>query len=215
MIYTKKGIDVPFLKKFKKFITEQQKRGRRFVIVTGGGAVCRDYQRAAEKISKVGDKDLDWIGIKATKLNAELLRAVFGKLAYGQVIDNPAAKIKTAKKIIIGSGWLPGSSSDKDAVLLAKNFSAKLVVNLSNIDYVYDKDPKKFKNAQKIEKIPWKAFIKIVGAKWDPGNNSPFGPIASRLAAKAKIEAAILNGKNLINLKRFLEGKKFKGTIIY
>jgi uridylate kinase len=33
-------------------------------------------------------------------------------------------------------------STDFDAVMLAKNFGAKKVINLSNIDYAYDKDHK-------------------------------------------------------------------------
>ena len=36
-------INIKFLKKFKKLILKYLKRGFRFIIVTGGGKVCRVY----------------------------------------------------------------------------------------------------------------------------------------------------------------------------
>ncbi len=213
LISTKRGIDINFLRKFKKFILKNTKK-HRFVIVAGGGVLCRKYQEAAERLGDPEDRDLDWIGIRATKINAELLRSIFGSHAYEKIIHNPTEAVDTKKKIIIGSGWLPGFSSDKDAVLLAENFGAKLVVNLSNIDYVYTKDPKKHRDAKRIEEISWPEFKKIVGSKWEPGVNLPFDPIASRLAEKNGIQVVVLNGKKLDNLKKFLAGKKFKGTLI-
>lgn len=54
----------------------------------------------------------------------------------------------------------------------------------------------------------------MVGNKWSPGLNAPFDPIASKLAQVENIKVAIMNGKNLKNLENYLEGKKFKGTII-
>ena len=99
--------------------------------------------------------------------------------------------------------------------MLAKTYGAKEVINLSNIDYVYDKDPNKFKNAKKIERINWKDFRKnIVGYKWVPGENVPFDPIASRLAEKSSLKVVIMNGKNLTEVKKALEGGEFKGTIV-
>ena len=62
--------------------------------------------------------------------------------------------------------------------------------------------------------ISWKEFRKIVGSKWDPGMNTPFDPVASALAEKLKLRVVVMNGKNLPNLKNFLIGKQFKGTVI-
>jgi uridylate kinase len=154
------------------------------------------------------------MGIAVTKVNAELVRIIFGDKAYEKVIYNPTLKIKTNKKIIIGSGWKPGCSSDMDAVLLAKNLKAKTVINLSNICYVYDKDPKKFKEAKPIKKMSWQELIKIVGGKWTPGLNAPFDPIAAKLCMKLGLEVVIMKGTDLVNLKNFLTGKRFQGTVI-
>ncbi|MBI2135663.1 UMP kinase [Candidatus Woesearchaeota archaeon] len=210
-------INTNFLSRFRNLILSYIKKSNRAVIVAGGGHVCRVYQNAAAKIlnpKNLSNLDLDWIGIKATKMNAELIRAIFSKEAYEKVIDNPTKKVNTSKKIIVGSGWLPNCSSDKDAVLLAKTYDAKTVVNLTNIDYVYDKDPRKFKDAKPLRQMSWKQMEKIVGSTWKPGANLPFDPVASKLASKLRLRVVIMNGTNLANFKNFLAGRKFKGTMI-
>lgn len=208
-------IDVKFLKKFKKIILNLIKSGYKIVIITGGGGLSRQYNQAAKKISKINDLNLDWLGIAATKLNAELLRVIFSQHAYPKVIDNPNYPItKAPNHLIIASGWKPGCSTDKDAVLWAKKFGAEQIINLTNIDFVYDKDPRKFPNAKPMKNIRWLDYRKIVGSKWSPRLSTPFDPIASKLAQKYKIKVIILNGRNLKNIVNYLRGKKFNGTII-
>ena len=207
-------IDVDFLKKFRKLILDYVKEGNKVVIITGGGKVCRRYIESAGKIADVKAIDNDWVGIMATRLNAELVRAIFSENAYEKVAVNPTKKVDSDKRIIIGCGWQPGCSSDMDAVLFAKNVKADTLVNLSNIEFVYDKDPNKFKNAKKLEKVSWKEFRKIVGDEWKAGMNLPFDPVASKEAEKIGLKVVIMKGTDLENFKSFLENKVFKGTVI-
>lgn len=206
-------VDIDFLRKFKKFILKWIKKGKKFVIFVGGGKIAREYQKAGKEL-KVKNKDLDWIGISATHLNATLLKSIFSKLAFEKVISDPREKINTKRKIIICGGWKPGRSTDFDAVLMAKNLNAKRVINLSNIDFVYDKDPQKFKDAKPLKKISFDNLLKIVGKKWKPGANLPFDPEATKLAKKEKIKIIILNGRNFKNLEKLFQGRKFQGTEI-
>lgn len=216
IIIPKTGFDVIFLKKFRELILSHVKKGTKFVLVVGGGGTCRQYQEALVKTVKTNDKNLDWLGIQSTWLNAEFVRMMFGEFAHKEIIKDPTKKIKTNKSIIIAGGWKPGWSTDMDAVLLAKNFGASEVINLSNIDYVYDKDPNKFKLAKKIEKTDWESFRKnVVGNKWNPGKNAPFDPIASREAEKLSLKVAILKGTNLKEVDNAILGDDFKGTLIY
>ena len=215
IIIPKTGFDTAFLKKFFALILNRVKAGDKFVLVIGGGATCRQYQNAAKEAANLSDAKLDWLGCASTWFNAEFVRMLLEKYSYERIIVNPTEKIKTNKPIIIAGAWKPGSSTDRSAVLFAKTFGAKEVINLSNIDYVFDKDPNKFSDAKKIEKISWSDFRKnIVGYKWVPGTNVPFDPTASGLAEKNKLTVKIVNGKNLVDVRKVLEGRKFKGTII-
>lgn len=208
------SIDVKFLNDFKELILEQVKNGKKFLIVTGGGKVCRRYQDAAKEVSNPSNEDLDWIGIASLKLNAELLRVTFGHYAGDRVIPNLSKKFDFDKPIVIGSAFEPGQSTDWDAVLAAENIGAKKMVNLSNTDYVYDSDPKKNPNAKKIEKISWIEYRDLIPKDWNPGLSTPFDPVASKEAERIGLEVVLMNGNNIENLKNYLDEKEFIGTVI-
>ena len=202
-----------FLKKFRQVIEKYIKKNYKFAIICGGGKLARTFQVIASKSSKLSNEELDWLGIHATKINAYIVKSIFGNSAETFITSNPTKKISLKKNILIASGWKPGWSTDYDAVLLAKKFKSVEVINMSNIDYVYDKDPKKFKNLKRIERINWNSYLKISGTKWRAGMNVPFDPIAAKEAQKSKIRVYII-GKNLKNLENLLNNKLFKGTTI-
>ncbi|MFA5135428.1 MAG: UMP kinase [Patescibacteria group bacterium] len=207
-------INTAYLKKFRSLVLRYVRAGHRFVIVTGGGDICRHYQHGASAVSHVSAADLDWIGIAATRLNAELVRSVFGPHAYGGVLGNPMRRVATAKRIIVGSGWRPGHSSDKDAVMLAKVYQAKTVINMSNIPYVYTADPRKSSTAKPIKRMSWGGLLKLTGSTWRPGAHVPFDPEASKLARKLGLRVVVCRGTDLKNLGSVITGKKFRGTVI-
>lgn len=198
------SIDVPFLKKFKKII---DKKRSKFYIVCGGGITARNYIKAASNFTK----DTDHVGIKATWINAELVKSMFSDV-HKHVLIKPK---KTKEKITIHGGNKPNRSSDYEAVEVGIFLKDAEVINLTNVDYVYDKNPKKDKNTKPFEKLSWDEYKKICGNKWIPGLSLPFDPIASKYAQKKGLRVVILNGKNLKNFDNYLSGKKFKGTIIH
>lgn len=207
-----KEINTVFLKAFKKTVSRYLNRYRFFIII-GGGKVCRNYQNALLEFG-ADNRDRDLIGIDVSRLNARIVKQAFGELAFSEIITNPTRKINTRKDIVVGAGWKPGWSTDYCSVILAKNLGIKNIINLSDIDYVYDKDPDKFKNAKPLKELNWKAFRKIVGNKWSPGLSMPFDPRASRDAEILKIKVIMLNGKKLERLENFLNNKPFVGTVI-
>jgi uridylate kinase len=197
------GIDVEFLKKFRRFVLDEINPpaggGRRFVIVAGGGKTCRVYQKAAGKVVKIKSDDLDWIGIASTKLNAELLRVLFQD---------------AGEKVLVEGGLKPGWSTDYIAVYLAQKHEAKEVIIAGDTPYVYEKDPRKFPKAKALPELSWAEYEKLIPKKWSPGLSSPVDPIATKLAKKLKLQVKVLKGTDLANFKKAVEGKKFKGTII-
>ena len=216
-------INVYLLKEFRDIILEfinenkeskhNNKQENRVVIICGGGNTAKKYMDAVKKFGSIDNKELDWIGIKSTKLNAEFIRVIFGKHAFG-VIDNPKNPITSDKKILIAAGYEPGCSTDMDAVLLAGTLEAKQVVNLSNIDYAYTKDPHLHKDALPIKETSWDKFFEIAGDTWSPRMNTPFDPVASRKAKELGLEVVILNGTKLDNFKNYLYDRDFVGTRI-
>jgi uridylate kinase len=209
------GVAVGFIKELRQLLLRRTALGDRFVLVCGGGQPARDYMAAVRELRpSVTDRELDVVGIAATSLNAHLVQAVLGPLAHAAVVSDPRVNLRVKAPIIVAAGWKPGCSTDKDAVLLAERFQATTVINLSNIPYVYDKDPKKYKSAKPIERMSWRDFGRAFGTKWSPGLNAPFDPVAAQLAKRSGIRAVIADGRDLKNLERILDDRAFRGTIL-
>lgn len=207
------SVDTAFLKAFKKVVDSYIKKGFKFVLICGGGKLARNYQDAAKKLGNVSDHDLDCIGIKATKLNAQVVKTLFEDSAEKVIVDDPTKPVNFKKPILVASGWKPGCSTDYDAVLLAKQLNISTIINMSNIDYVYDSDPRKNKNAKPLHEMSWSDFKQLVGDKWTAGLNAPFDPIAAKEASKNNYKVFII-GKDLNNFSKVLDEKEFKGTVI-
>lgn len=210
------NIDTIFLTNLKQFIDSQTALGRRFIIIAGGGRTARNYQDAAAAVSELNAEDLDWMGIHATRLNGHLLRTIFRDSAHRVMITNPDEILDVPKheKVVIASGYRPGSSTDLRAIQIAEKIGATKVINLSNIDYVYTSDPRTNPDAQKIETISWPDFRALIPEEWDPGLSSPFDPIAAKVAERDNIEVAIINGTRLDEVMKYLAQEPFVGTRI-
>lgn len=198
---------------------------RRIILVIGGGEPARSYQAAYRTTLAtvsagggvdlpVSDDALDWIGIAATRLNAQLVKQILGPLCPDDVVADPSGTIHFTGKVLVASGWKPGFSTDFDAVYLAERHGAKRVLNLSNIAKVYTADPRLHPEAKPIDSISWKDFQELVGTTWSPGANLPFDPVASARAAAAGIAVLCAAGKDLDNVFRILDGKTYSGTLI-
>jgi len=216
LLATKDGINTKFLRRLNTFVRKYIKRGKRFFLVAGGGVTARAYRDAGKDVvGGMTSDDLDWIGIHATRLNAHLLRTIFEDIAHPRIIENYDKKLRDWKEpLVIGAGWKPGWSTDYDAVILARDYGANLIINMSNIDWVYDKDPRLHKDAQAIEKLTWGELEKIVGTEWSPGINAPFDPIAAQLARKLRLTVIVANGENIENIENIIEGDAFDGTVV-
>jgi len=218
LIYPNGGIDTRFLTSLNRFVREQLavNKARQFFLIAGGGAIARHYRDAGEKVigHRLTRDDLDWLGIHATKMNAHLVRTIFRDIAHPYVIKHYEIIRKAEERIVVAAGWKPGWSTDYCSVMICEDYGIKEMVNLSNVDQVYDKDPKKFPGAVPLEKISWEDFRKMVGEVWIPGMNSPFDPIASKKAHELGVKVVVLNGNNFENLQNYFDGKPYVGTTI-
>ena len=207
-------INVNFLKNFRRLILKFLKKRFKFIIIVGGGRTCRLYQLAASKIVNLPNEDRDWLGIHATRLNAHLLRTIFRRVAYPVILDDPKKPLENDWKLLVAAGWRPGWSTDYIAVLLARRFKIKEIINAGDVSFVYDKDPDIYKNAEAFRKITWREYRKLVSLRWSPGLSTPFDPIAAKEAQKLKIRAIVIRGTDIKNFERLLSDKNFRGTMI-
>lgn len=218
LVVPQEGINVSFLKEFNAFIRSSISKNPdlQFFIVVGGGTIARNYRDAGEEVlgHELTHEDLDWLGIHATRLNAQLIRTIFRDIAHPHILKHYEIIRKVDESVVVAAGWKPGWSTDFCATLVCDDYSVTKIINMSNIDMVYDKDPKNFPDAKPIKKASWSEFRELVGDKWIPGMNAPFDPIAARNSQELGLTTVIVNGKNLDNMQSYMDGKEFVGTVI-
>lgn len=210
-IIVPKEVDYRFLKDFKKTILSI--KNRKIVICTGGGFTARDYISALKK-EKLNEYTLDLMGIEATRLNAKLLASFLQKCNQEIPITLESVKeLLNTHNLVVCGGLSSGQTSDGTTAQIADYLDADEMINITNVDGLYDKDPKKYKNAKFIPKLTHKEFMKIISkVKKVPGQHFVLDSLAAEIALKAGIKVIILKGMK--NLKNHITGKKFKGTVI-
>jgi len=209
-------INVGLLNNFKKIILKNSKKFK-FVIVTGGGVIARTYINALKKNNS--SKYLQGLsGIASTRLNARFLSYFFDKDPKEGIPHNMKQIKKFLKRNdVIFCGALkyePNETSDATSVKIANYLNAKFI-NITNVDGLYDKDPKKFKNAKFIKQISNKELLELVNKMtYQPGQHFIIDHGAARIIYKSKVKTVII-GKSPKNLDNLLNNKDFKGTIVY
>ncbi len=209
------NVDTTFLKQFKKVI-QKNTRKYLFIIVCGGGSVARKYINALKDLG-INEKFQSFSGISATRMNARFMNYIFGvNLEEGIPHTMKSLKKYTRKQDVVFCGALeykPKQTSDSTAASIAKKFKT-IFINLTNVSGLYNKNPKKFKNAKFISEISWKNFLKLSNKmKFKPGQHFVLDQKAAAIILKNKIKTYII-GKNPAQLDKLLNNKKFKGTII-
>lgn len=209
-----------YLNDLKKLLEKFIQKGKRFIIIVGGGKICRWYQEEALKLCNATNSDRNWIGAYVTRVNAEIVNSFFKPLSHDRAYYEFDKEITLEKSILIVGAWKPETSTNMDAVRMAEKFASSTLINLSNIDHVYDKDPKKFPDAKAYSKLTWPEYEKIIAYKLreskehQAGDNLPFDIFATEKAKTMNLQVIFTDGTNLNNLAKILEQKNFDGTTI-
>jgi len=205
---------------FKKYgdIINRISRKHKVIVVCGGGSTARTYQSIAKK-ANANNEMLDFIGIMATHINAATF-STFVKNSYlvkWKSLKEASKEVKKyfGKKVLVCAGYDVGCSTDFDSAYFASLINADLLINATNVDGIYDKDPKKFKDVKKFEKLSYNEFIKIISKNPQrPGEYRLFDLKAAKLLKKKKIKLIVIDGRDPKEIIRAVEGKH-SGTEVF
>lgn len=215
LIAPESGLDTDFLQSFQDMVRERIS-DRQFCIITGGGAICREYQEGLHELSDADDKTLDWMGIYMTRMHGQFIRLMFDDVAHQEVTLTPEATAQADAPVVVGAaGDTPGHSSDYEAVAVADAVGADHLINLSDTSYIYSADPDKDPEAEPLEQLSWQAYQNLIPDTWEPGLHTPFDPVSAAYARECNLEVAVMNGKPTDNVANYIDNKDFTGTTIY
>lgn len=209
------NLDIDFLRNFADSLIRLPQE-LKFGIVVGGGKLARNYIRALKKAG-VNDNILDEIGINATRMNALALSTFLpDSNSKIPVTVNDAAELSRIYRFTIMGGTEPGHTTDTVSMLLAERIGARTLINATSVDGVYTADPRKDREAKKIQRLGYDEAIKIalsesVGA----GPNVFMDLTALNIAKRSSIKVFVVNGKNISNFKDIIMDQNSDGTTIY
>ena len=209
-----------WLEDLAELVKEHISSGIRLGIVVGGGSPARESIQLVENI--INDVlALDRIGISATRLNASIIKEVFqnsGINVSNKIPDDIAQAVIMMEKydVVVMGGTLPGHTTDKVAIELAISTNSEKCIIATNVNKVYDKDPRKNENAKSFDEMSIHDLQKIVGpAKHaKAGASQVVDPVGVSLAVESNLTLNILDGRKVKNIKNAIEGNIFQGTIV-
>ncbi|MBR1601341.1 MAG: UMP kinase [Alphaproteobacteria bacterium] len=201
----KNGIDVEVIKKLASQIVELYQRKVQVCIVVGGG----NFFRGAKKAGAMMDRSIaDQIGMLATVMNAMALKAVlqemsipvkvFSGISVPQICDNytyrEASQALNNNNVLIFAGGTgsPYFTTDTGASLRAVEMHCDILMKATQVDGVYDSDPRVNPQAKRYDTI---TFSEVLAQHLDVLDMTA---VSMAEAADLPVMIFALNGENSI-----------------
>ena len=162
------GINGDILNSIAKEISDLHKTGVEVAVVVGGGNIHRGVAGATTGMDR---STSDYMGMMATVINClalqdclerggvytRLLSAIEMKEVAEPYIRRRAVRHLEKKRVVIfaaGTGN-PFFTTDTTAALRANEINADLIMKATKVDGIYDKDPMKFDDAVKFDRLSY------------------------------------------------------------
>lgn len=212
----KTGIDFDRVLEICSEIKEVASKGVEVAIVVGGGNFWRG--RSNQQMDRCTS---DYIGMLGTTMNALAIGDAFKQLNQDvrvqtgvemrqiaeYYIKDRAIKHLTKNRVVVfgcGTGS-PFFSTDTAAALRAAEVGAEAVLKATNVDGIYTKDPKKYDDAEKIDRI---TYLEVLNKKLNVMDTT-----ATSLCMDNNIPIIVFDINQKGNLKKLIDGKQI-GTIV-
>jgi uridylate kinase len=215
LLYDDEGkILVDRVRDYAAAIKSLVKDGHSLVVVVGGGIPARVFISAARELG-ANEAQCDWLGIKLARNNAELLCAGLGEIAYPKIVETLDELEVAAKlgKVVLMGGLVPGQSTNAVAAVAAESVNAEMLFNATNVDGVYDRDPKE-SGATRFDTITIAELKEVLsGGGTKAGEYKLFDPVAIRVVERSKIPTVIFDGRDPENITKVFRDFEI-GTLV-
>jgi uridylate kinase len=208
-------LNAQMINRYVTFLKDLKNQGHQVVAIVGGGSLAREFIKVAAYLG-LEEAKRDWAAIHVSRLFAQLFVLGLGETGCGAVpvsLDEAEACLKKGKVVVLG-GLHPGMTTDTVAALVGERVKADLLVKGSNVDGIYTKDPKKYSDAKKVDKLRFEELENLFDEKQHKaGINQVIDPEAVQILAKIRLKTIVVNGYDTANLVFAVEGRQV-GTVI-
>ena len=204
-------VDTSYYTQLKRFLLAQKEK--KIFIIVGGGPPARNYISRARSL-QISEKFLDSIGIAVTRVNALFLACQIQENIY-TIPHSTQEALQLNQSIVIMGGTTPGHSTDFVGAELASLAKADLFIIATNVDGVFDDDPRKNPDAKMYKTISAIKKKKKYGSGWKTaGSNMVIDGPALQKIQNEHLKTIVVNGKNIENLRKVINHQPFHGTTI-
>jgi uridylate kinase len=160
------GINTTVIQQIARDVAEAHAAGVQLGLVIGGGNIFRGVAASAEGMDRASS---DYMGMLATVINALALQDALEKQGVPTRVQSAIAMAEIAEPYIrrkairhLEKGRLvifaagtgnPYFTTDTAAALRAMEIGAQMIMKATKVDGIYDRDPKKFPDAIKFDRI--------------------------------------------------------------
>ena len=208
-------VNTDLMAKYADLIRKVKAEGHEVAVVLGGGALAREFIGIAKNLGLEMSAQ-DEVAISCSRLFAQLFLAKLGSAGCSRVavtLDEAAACLAEGKVVVMG-GLKPGITTDTVAALVAERIGAKLLVKGTDQDGVYDKDPRKHKNAIKLDHLFLEDLCKVLQEnEHKAGIHQIIDPKAIEVLKRNRLKLVVVNGYNPENILLAIHGENVGTTI--
>jgi uridylate kinase len=208
-------INTDLMGKYIELLTQLKLEGHEVVVVVGGGTLAREFIGIAKRL----DLEMaaqDEVAISVSRLFAQLFVKKFGALGCGKVATtlDEAGSCLQAGKIVVMGGLRPGITTDTVGALVAEQVHADLLVKGTDQEGIYDKDPRRFPEAVKLDCLSFDELQSVFSEKeHKAGIHQVIDPEAIKVLKRNRVKIVVVNGFKPENIVRAVLGEKI-GTVV-
>lgn len=162
------GIDAETVRRIAREVLRVHELGVEIAVVIGGGNMWRGVDAAATGIDRA---TADYVGMLATVMNSLVMQDAMEKLGMVTRVQTaiempPVAEpfirrravrhLEKGRVVILAAGsGNPFFTTDTAAALRAVELNAQVLIKATQVDGIYDDDPKRNPNAHKFERLSY------------------------------------------------------------
>ncbi len=202
-------VNTDLMGKYADLIRQIKLQGHEVAVILGGGTLAREFIGIAKNLN-LEPAAQDRIAISVSRLYAQLFMEKLGELGWGRVATtlDEAAECFSQGKIVVMGGLKPGHTTDTVGALVAERLNADLLVKGTDQEGVYTKDPRKFSDAVKLDKMTFDDLSRVLeNSEHKVGIHQVIDPMAIEVLKRSHMKVIVFNGFKPENLLLAAEGK--------
>ena len=197
-------------KEYAKLIQQFKNQGHEIIVVVGGGSLAKSLVEKGQRLG--GNREaLDYLGIAATWVSAQLMITALGELAYPVPVmtEQQLLDLQQDGRLLVLGGLEPGQSTNAVAARVAELTQFEVLLNVTDVEGVFDRDPKQSGQAKLLPELTVTELQNIIASlASEPGTYPLFDKRALEIVQRAGIEVWFVNGLNSKNIIHAIKTQK-------